>query len=75
MMLPGEAVGAGRSVTGGPERFPGVIAPDTDFSVGDTGAVAVGFDDGAFSAGFSFVPQAVNIPMPSRAVAPAASTS
>lgn len=76
MTLPGNAVGAGRAVTVGLKEFfpcgPGVSAPGTDFSDGDTGAVADGLDGMGVSVGFSFVPQAVNIPRPTRALAPAA---
>jgi hypothetical protein len=74
---PGNNVGAWWPVAVGANEFPGlgrcpgVIAPGADFSVGEMEAVALGLDDGTFSAGFSFVPQAVNMPMPTRALTPA----
>lgn len=52
-----------------PDCGPGVITPGTDFCVGDTEAVADEFDGAGVSAGFSVVPQAVNRPMPMRALA------
>lgn len=75
--MPGSAVGAGRALAVGENEFcgpepdcgPGVMAPGTDFCVGDTEAVADEFDGAGVSAGFSVVPQAVNRPMPKRALA------
>ena len=79
MTLPGNAVGAGRAVTVGenefwgpePECAPGATTPGTDFSVGDAGAVALGFDDEeGGSEGFSLGLHAVTIPIPTSADAP-----
>ena len=75
MTLPGNAVGAGRALTVGENELlpPGVRF----FSVGtgafgDAGALELG-DGAGVSAGFSLVEQAVSVPMPTRAAAPAAS--
>lgn len=77
--MPGNAVGAGRAFAVGeyefagpePDLGPGVIAPGTYFCVGDTEAVADELGGVGVCAGFSAVPQAVNRPMPIRALAAA----